>query len=69
MADDRRYMTWEERAADDARYRPGGEFGAKAERKNRSKMCSCGKTVFVDANGSRTPSDACPQCGDEPATS
>lgn len=63
MKDDRRYMTHEERAVDDARYRPGGEFGIPIERKSQTVICSCGKTVFVDGFG--TPcSKSCPQCGE-----
>lgn len=64
MNDDRRYMTWEERAHDDARYRPGGVFGRNVEdAKSKTVMCSCGKTVFIDGFGSPA-SDVCPQCGE-----
>lgn len=31
---------------------------------SRTVMCRCGKTVFVDGFGARTPSADCPQCGD-----
>jgi DNA-directed RNA polymerase subunit RPC12/RpoP len=31
-----------------------------------SKICRCGKTVFVDAFGHRTPSATCPVCDEHP---
>jgi len=62
MNDDMRYMTWEQRAAIDPRYRPGGKYGIAPPEKPKSVNCECGKTVFVDAFGSPC-SKSCPQCG------
>jgi hypothetical protein len=54
MTDDRRYMTWEQRAADDPRYRPGGKYGSKvASRVPAVATCYCGKTVIA-TNGHPT---------------
>jgi hypothetical protein len=57
--DDRRYMTWEERAVDDARYRPGGKYGGKVSGKDATITCHCGKTVYSH-NGIKV-SDHCPR--------
>lgn len=56
--DDRRYMTFEERAKDDPRYR-----GKIEVRRDRNVCCPCGKTVIVDGFGSHT-GQTCPRnCG------
>ena len=60
MTDDRRYMTWEQRAADDARYRPGGVYGPKVAKPDPTVTCYCGKTVIVDGFGTRT-GQTCPR--------
>ena len=56
--DDRRYMTFEQRAQDDPRYR-----GKVESSRPKSRNCGCGKTNFVDSFGSPN-SDECPQCGE-----
>lgn len=52
--EDRRYMTFEQRAQDDPRYR-----GVRAP-KNPKRVCRCGKTVYVDGFGHRT-GNTCPR--------
>jgi hypothetical protein len=55
IKDDRRYMTFEERAADDERYRGKVTFGhAKAV-----ETCFCGKTVT--ATHGRATGVTCPR--------
>ena len=55
MKDDRRYMTFEERAIDDPRYR--GKI--KSRPAPAVKTCYCGKTV-IEANG-RPTGVVCPR--------
>jgi hypothetical protein len=54
MKDDRRYMTFEERAIDDPRYR-----GKIKEREEGTVTCRCGKTVYR-YNGSAVSAE-CPR--------
>lgn len=54
-SDDRRYMSYEERAIDDPRYR-----GKVASKPQRASFCYCGKSVYRDAKGSKV-SDKCPR--------
>ena len=53
-SDDRRYMTFEMRAADDPRYR--GQIEKRAE---GTVTCYCGKTVY--RHNGRKVSESCPR--------
>lgn len=53
--DDRRYMTYEERAKDDPRYR-----GKINRDQPKSVFCYCGKTMYVDGFGAKT-NQTCPR--------
>lgn len=55
MSDDRRYMTFEERAVDDPRYR-----GKLEPSERKAEVCYCGKTVYRSKTGARV-SDSCPR--------